>query len=367
MRMRSTTVKIVRRTLLALLLMFVLSFTTVFAETEPQTEGQGDAVQTEVSAEVSEEGAQTEVSADTGESTEQAEEPQPEAPVVKSKIIRKGKYYYYKYSNGKIRKKAGFVTDLGNKYYVRKGGKIRTSKIFKIKKKYYCANGSGVIQTGVYTWKGNRYYSSASGVMRRSAGFITWNESKYYVKKGGKITVNDCFTVKNIPYEADSAGRATVIRIPDGDGSPVIDVAKTQVGIMTGKKYWVWYYKTKFRDTDRTPWCGAFVAWCYNEAGQYKKITVAKKFGPLGYVPSYSKYADKYNKWVNKSDAKGGDVIVFGRNMHVGLVEGITGDYIITIEGNAGPTAAIGSKKPGAVVRNVYKISNSRIKGVIRP
>ena len=75
----------------------------------------------------------------------------------------------------------------------------------------------------------------------------------------------------------------------------------------------------------------------------------------------------EYKKWVNKKDAKGGDVIVFGKNRHVGLVEGISGAYIITLEGNAGPTAAIRCKKPGAVVRNAYKIDSPKIKGVIRP
>jgi hypothetical protein len=196
---------------------------------------------------------------------------------------------------------------------------------------------------------------------------VSWKGSKYYVEKGGKIVVNDCFCVSNIPYASDRKGRAEMLSIPDGDGNPVVKVAKKQVGIMTGKKYWVWYYKTRFRDTDITPWCGAFVAWCYNEAGQYKKITVANKFGSLGYVPSYSRYADKYDKWVPRKKARGGDVIVFGRNRHVGLVEGISGNYIITIEGNAGPTAAIGCKKPGAVIRNVYKINSKRIKGIIRP
>ena len=187
------------------------------------------------------------------------------------------------------------------------------------------------------------------------------------MKKGGKIVTNAGFAVKNIPYAADKAGVIKVLPVPGGDGSPVIDVAKAQVGIMTGKTYWVWYYKTKFKNTDRTPWCGAFVAWCYNAAGMYDKVTVAKKYGPLGYVPSYSRYADKNGKWVKKSEAKGGDIIIFGRNMHVGLVEGVVGDYIITIEGNAGPTAAIGSGKPGAVVRNAYRIDYKKIKGIIRP
>ena len=354
--------------------MFVLSFSTVFAETETQPENTENPTQTE-------DPVQTEVPSETGEGTEQVTEtPQAETPqaapavqtpapvtAAKASIIKKGKYYYYRDSSGKIRKKAGFVTVDGKKYYIKKGGKIRTSKTFKIKKKYYRANKYGVIKTGVYKWKGYLYYSSSSGVLRKKAGFVTWNGNRYYVKKGGKIAVDEGFSVNNIPYGADKSGYASVLPIPGGDGSPVVDVAKAQVGIMTGKTYWVWYYKTRFRDTDRTPWCGAFVAWCYNAAGLYDKITIAKKFGPLGYVPSYSRYADKYGKWINKASAKGGDIIIFGRNRHVGLVEGVVGDYIITIEGNAGPTAAIGCGKPGAVVRNAYRIDSPKIKGVIRP
>ncbi|MBR3200487.1 MAG: CHAP domain-containing protein [Mogibacterium sp.] len=389
--MKSMTGKNVKRTLLALLLMFVLSFTTVFSETDPQTENAGGTGQTEVSAETGEGSAGTgddgtgtgdgtsETGGGTtgpGDGTAEVVDTQPEiaevespalVPAARPQIIKKGRYYYYKYASGKIRRKAGFVTVDGKRYYVRKGGKIRTSKTFKVKKKYYRANKYGVIKTGVYKWNGYLYYSSASGVLRKKAGFVTWNGNRYYVRKGGKIVVNDGFSANNIPYAADAAGHTRVLAIPDGDGSPVIDVAKAHVGIMTGKTYWVWYYKTRFRDTDRTPWCGAFVAWVYNAAGLYDKITVARKYGPLGYVPSYSRYANKYNKWVSKSSAKGGDIIIFGRNMHVGLVEGITEDYIITIEGNAGPTAAIGCGKPGAVVRNVYKISNKKIKGIIRP
>ena len=129
--MKSTKDRRVKRTLTALLLMFVLSFSTVFAETTPP-ENTDNPAQTE-------DPAQTEVPAETGDSTEQeATTPQPApavqtpapVPAATSQIIKKGKYYYYKYSNGKIRKKAGFVTVNGKKYYVKKGGKIRTSKTF---------------------------------------------------------------------------------------------------------------------------------------------------------------------------------------------------------------------------------------------
>ena len=357
--MKSTTNMRVKRTLTALLLMFVFSFSTVFAETELQTEGAVDTVQTETPAD----SVRTDAPAETGESTVQEES----AAEAKHQIIKKGKYYYYQRADGTIRKTPGFVSVDGKKYFVRKGGKIKTSKTFKVNGKYYRANKYGIIRTGVYTWNGNRYYSYSSGAWCKKEGFITWEGDKYYIQKGGKIRVNDPFCVNNMPYSADSKGKTAPIEIPDGDCSPVVAIAKEQVGITTGVTYWVWYYKRKFKDTDRTPWCGAFVAWCYNKAGLYDKITVAKKFGPLGYVPSYSRYADKYDKWVSRKKALGGDIIVFGRNMHVGLIEGISGDYIVTIEGNAGPTAAIGCGKPGAVVRNVYKINNKKIKGVIRP
>lgn len=374
--MRSADANRLKRTLTALLLVFVLSFGTVFAEADGQTDAAGDdGIQTEVTTETGEGG-----SGETGEGGSETQDPeiQPETPAAEEpvvepepapsgRIIKKGKYYYYKDANGKIRKKSGFVTVLGKKYYVRKGGKIRTSKTFRIKKKYYRANKNGVIKTGVYKWKGKYYYSNAKGQLKKSAGFVKWKEKKYYVQKGGRIITGDAFAVNDIPYEADSRGRVTKLEIPDGDGSPVIDVAKSQVGIKTGKVYWEWYYKTKFIDTDYTPWCGAFVAWCYNEAGLYKKISKAKKYGPLGYVPTYSRFANKYDKWVNKSEAKGGDIIIFGWNMHVGLVEGSYDDYIITIEGNAGPTAAWGCHKPGAVVRKIYKKNSVKIKGVIRP
>ena len=121
-----------------------------------------------------------------------------------------------------------------------------------------------------------------------------------------------------------------------------------------------------FLDTDRTPWCGAFVAWVYNKAGMYNKISVAKRYGPLGYVPVYSRFADRNNKWIKREKARAGDIIVFGRNRHVGLVEGVYGRYIVTIEGNAGPTAVFGCGKPGAVVRKIYKLNDKDIKGVIR-
>lgn len=339
------------RVLLALILSVAMSAASVFAEPTPET------YQTSV------QGATEQTSGSQNPTTK----PATPAPVT-SQIIKKGKYYYYKNpSDGKIRKKKGFARDNGKLYYIKKGGKIQTGKTFSVKKKKYRAAKNGVIKVGVYKWNKKYYYSDPkTGQWIKKEKVVSWNGSKYYINRSGVVVRSDACSYKNVPYIADSAGRLKQLAIPASDGNPVVEIAKNQVGIMTGKTYWIWYFKTKFRNTDATPWCGAFVAWCYNKAGLYSKVSGIRNYGNLGYVPSYSRYANKKNKWVSPKKAKPGDIIVFGRNRHVGIVEGISDGYIITIEGNSGPTAVIGCGKAGAVTRKAYKFKNKDIKGVMR-
>ena len=343
----------VRRTITALLLMLALSFGTVFAADEIQT------------GETTGAGTQTEVQTGTQTASPASNHSQAAAKAVVSNVIKKGKYYYYKDpKTGKIRKKKGFVRDNGKLYYVGKKGRITTGKSFKVKKKYYRAAGNGVIQTGVYRWKKKHNYSNANGVWIKKESIVSWNGSQYYIRKGGVVATNDAFGYKNKPYKADSTGKLTVLAIPN-NGNPVTNVAKKQVGVMTGKTYWKWYFHTKFKNTDATPWCGAFVAWCFNKAGVYSLVTPVKSYGNLGYVPSYSKYANKKGKWISKENACGGDIIIYAGSAHVGLVEGISDGCLITIEGNSGPTALIRGK-PGAVVRKALPLNSKKIKGIIR-
>lgn len=338
---------------MATLLMLVLSFGTVFAADETQTGGtDGAAVQTET---------RTEETAGSG--SQQAETP---AVTAVSHIIKKGKYYYYKDPNtGKIRTKKGFVRDNGELYYISsKKGRIVTGKTFRVKKKYYRAYKNGVIATGVYKWKKKMNYSVPStGQWIKKESVVSWNGNKYYVRKGGSIAVSDAFAYKNIPYKADSAGKLTTLGIPD-NGNAVTNVAKKQIGIKTGKKYWKWYFHTKFRNTDATPWCGAFVAWCFNKAGEYSRVTAVKSFGNLGLVPSYSRYANKYGKWIDRAAARGGDIVIYRGSVHVGIVEGISDGCLITIEGNTGPTSL--TRGPGAVTRRACPVNSKKIKGIIR-
>lgn len=350
---KKTIIRRTSRALVSLLLVAALSFSTAFAADETAGETAQNAAQDQT-----EQSSQQEAAAQ--ETTE--EEAQPEAC-----IIKKGKYYYYQKANGKIRKKKGFVTCNGKIYYIKRGGRIMTGKTFRVSGKKYRARKSGVIATGVYKWGGKYYYSKKTGVWVKKERLVRWKGNTYHIGKKGIITVNTAFVYENLPYVADAKGRLTAVEIPESGGNAVIEVAKEQVGIMTGKTYWKWYFKSKFINTDATPWCGTFVAWCYNAAGQYDRLKAVQKYGNLGYVPSYSWYADGKSKWVKRKKAKPGDVIVFGRNAHVGLVEGISDGYIITIEGNTGPTAAFGCGKAGAVCRKIYNLNYTGIKGIIRP
>ena len=134
----------------------------------------------------------------------------PSKPKSKAGVLRKGKYYFYRDSKGKIRKKAGFVTWNGNKYYVRKGGRIQTGKTFKVGKYTYRANKKGQIKTGVYKWGKSYYYSSSKGRLRKSKGFVTWKKNRYYVRKGGKIQKSKSFRIGKYTYRAGSDGRIKV-------------------------------------------------------------------------------------------------------------------------------------------------------------
>lgn len=142
--------------------------------------------------------------------TAQPPSEKPSKPKSKAGVLRKGKYYFYRDSKGKIRKKAGFVTWNGNKYYVRKGGRIQTGKTFKVGKYTYRANKKGQIKVGVYKWGKSYYYSSSKGRLRKSKGFITWKKNRYYVRKGGKIQKSKSFRIGKYTYRAGSDGRIKV-------------------------------------------------------------------------------------------------------------------------------------------------------------
>ena len=329
--------KRISRMIIALMLVFSMSFSVAFAAGEQKTSENKTAVQNGV-------------------------------------FEKNGNYYYKSPKTGEVRKKAGFIKWNGDKYYVEKGGKIITSKTFRIGNHRYRAFKSGKIAVGVYRWgkKKKLYYSNPKNgrweriKSHRCQKGVKWNGNWYYLQTNSEVATNRPVVINNLPYYADSEGVCTKLEINETK-NPVLIIARKQLGKHKKsqvRKFWTWFFGSRFINTDATPWCGSFVGWCFKKAGRYHKI---RSIGNVGYVPRYSSFAYRRDKWVKKSKAKEGDIIVFGHNRHVGIVERVYKGYIYTIEGNSGPTAEIGTRLPGAVTRRVYKLSDPDIKGVIHP
>lgn len=107
--------------------------------------------------------------------------------VLSTGIIKVDSAYYYADGKGVIRTAKGFVNSKGNLYYVQNGGKLLTGHTFKLNKKTYRAAGNGIIKRGVYKWGKYYYYSDSKGILRTKKGRMRWNGDTYYVKKGGKL------------------------------------------------------------------------------------------------------------------------------------------------------------------------------------
>ncbi len=345
--------KRISRTLIALLIALTMSFSVAFAESEQVATKQTDNG-TPGSVELKEDDSNA----------------KPKTGVIK----RNGHYYYKSPITKKIRKDAGFIKWKGDRYYVQKGGKIITGKTFEVGKHQYRALKNGKIAVGVYAWgkKHKLYYSDPKNgrcvkiKSHRCQKGVKWEGEWYYLQTNSEVAKNRPVVIKNRPYFADKTGVCHKLGV-NKTTSPVLKIARKQLGKHTRsqvKKFWNWYFGKRFVDTDATPWCATFVGWCYKNAGKYGKISPV---GNKGYVPSYSSFANRRGKWVRKSKAKSGDIIVFGNSRHVGIVERVYKGYIYTIEGNSGPTAEVGTGLPGAVTRRVYKLTDPDIKGVIHP
>ena len=127
--------------------------------------------------------------------------------------------------------------------------------------------------------------------------------------------------------------------------SPIISVAKAQLGQQGGQPYWSWY-----GFNDRVAWCACFVSWCANQCGLIEN----------GQIPRYSvcdngiAYFKEKNRWQDRENGyipAQGDVIFFNwlekdenENLfqdekcdHTGIVEyyDSSTNKVYTIEGNS--------------------------------
>lgn len=147
------------------------------------------------------------------------------------------------------------------------------------------------------------------------------------------------------------------------DAASVLDVARSQIGVTSGKKYWDYVMGGGYVSGSATPWCACFVSWVFHQAG-------AKCEGLPAASCTYQLYAraKKKGKVVPTSSAKAGDVILFnfdsywGDAEHVGIIERVNSKTFDTIEGN---TNSAGSSTGGRVARKTR--AKSQTFAIVRP
>ena len=124
----------------------------------------------------------------------------------------------------------------------------------------------------------------------------------------------------------------------------VLRIAAGEVGYREGAYNWTKYsaemYGGKYQNQ---AWCGVFTDWCFSKVNmlQGEPSSVWTPAGAQGYQVA--------GRWVSRSGSpQAGDVVYFdwggsqtaSLTDHVGLVEAVTTDYILTIEGNTSSSNA---------------------------
>ena len=145
----------------------------------------------------------------------------------------------------------------------------------------------------------------------------------------------------------------------------IIAIAKGQVGYKeyqgNNNKYGVWY------GMNNQPWCAMLVSWCADQVGALGNNNKSGIIPRTAWVPDYLTYYSSKGLYKAKGSytPKCGDIIIYGSNSHVGLVESCANGKVITIEGN---TSANGNSSNGdGVYRRTRSLTDSWIKGYCVP
>ena len=123
------------------------------------------------------------------------------------------------------------------------------------------------------------------------------------------------------------------------------NTANKKAGYNGYTKYGAWY------GLNPAPWCGIFISWCGNESGFLQDVG-----GKIAYVPNYTEYFNSRGRYHRRGSYTPlpGDIVIFGDEAHVGIVENALDGYLYTIEGNA---------NGGCVAHNRYDMEDEYIMG----
>ncbi len=154
-------------------------------------------------------------------------------------VTSAGKKYYYR--NGK--KVTGWQTIKKKRYYFNKKGVMKTG-LQKISGKYYYLNKKGALQTGFQTIGESRYYFSPTGSPQgqMATGWVSIGYKRYYFKKNGVLVESRTKSITSLEKQ--------LLKIVD---------KKTKTSDSTNEKlsklfqYVTWTYNYNNADRNTTP------------------------------------------------------------------------------------------------------------------
>ncbi|MFV0362364.1 MAG: CHAP domain-containing protein, partial [Suipraeoptans sp.] len=139
-------------------------------------------------------------------------------------------------------------------------------------------------------------------------------------------------------------------------GTSIVAVALAEVG-QTGDKFWQYTMGSTYVNGTQTPWCASFVSWCANECGYIDSGLFPKS----GAVSTYKSFFESKGQFQSKENyvPKTGDLLIMKSDgaSHIGIVQYVEGDRVVTVEGNYGVTVTTVSRL----------LTNSQITGYATP
>lgn len=176
------------------------------------------------------------------------------------------------------------------------------------------------------------------------------------------VPVVETTTTKQTTQTKPETEAEPEIAIPEGSNlrAAMVAVAKSQLGVTekayNNVKYNTWYYGYTVSDKKggtKYAWCGAFLAWCADQAGVPQ--SVFPRTASVSGLKSFFSNQGRYYK-AKSYTPKTGDIVFFSYS-HVGVVVSVADGILTTIEGNASDS----------VKMNTYKISDSHLAGYGSP
>lgn len=147
-----------------------------------------------------------------------------------------------------------------------------------------------------------------------------------------------------------------------GSGEKIVAIALGEAGTVGGDKYRQWY--TGYADGE--PWCATFVSWCAEQCGLIEQGVIPKFQGcDWGVSWFQERGLFRYTAYYGGQDytPQTGDIIFFSGvhnkfdSTHVGLVQHVEGEYVVTIEGNTS----------NSVLARSYPMTSAYILGYATP